>query len=703
MLRRRSDIAAKRPKTPTKSGLRTGKRRRLIPRWSLKKWILVGIPASFLFVTLLFGIAYALAPLPETSDVATAQSTIVMDRTGKPIARLHAEVDRVDVPLAQVSKIMQDAVLAAEDRDFYEHGGVSIPGVVRAAFTNVVRGKVVQGGSTITQQYVKNAYVGSNRTIWRKFREVIVATKLERSLSKKEILERYLNTVYFGRGAYGVEAAARTFFNVPSSKLTLPQAAYLAGAIRSPERYSHDLDLGEKRRNRVIRMLLSLKKISERDAQRAIETKLRVAPQRGGGFSAVAGAHFVENVRKELISRFGSDEVYRGGLRVTTTLDLEWQQHAERAVREIMNRPGDPEVALVAVDPNTGAVRVMVGGRTSFAKQQLNLATQGRRQPGSAFKPFVLAAAVEENLSIRTKFPAPAKITLETGFEPWEVDNYDRRDYGTLDLVQATENSVNTVYAQLITRIGPSKVVTAAHAAGITTKMSSVPSLALGTNSVTPLEMAGAYATFANGGMANETYLVSKVTDAKKKVLYERKPRGARGMAERTANTVAHVLKQVIERGTGRRADIGRPAGGKTGTTEEHADAWFGGFTPDLSTVVWMGHPQKLIPMNDVHGIQVVGGSFPAQIWHDFMIKALAKVPPRDFGRPSFGGDMPTITPSASASPSPSPSLPAPSVTVVPSTPPSGKGKNSPSPSPSGTSSPVASVTPSPSPKNSPP
>jgi penicillin-binding protein 1A len=360
-------------------------------------------------------------------------------------------------------------------------------------------------------------------------------------------------------------------------------------------------------------------------------------------------------------------------------------------VRESLNLPDDPETALVAVDPNTGAVRAMVGGRHSFSQRQINLATQGHRQPGSSFKPFVLAAALDENLSIKTKFPAPASIKLETGFEPWTVDNYDGRDYGTLDLLQATANSVNTVYAQLILKIGPSKVVTAAHAAGILSKMSAVPSLALGTNTVTPLEMAGAYATFATGGMSNETYLVSKVTDANKKVLFERKPRRSRGLAERTANTVAYAMKQVIEHGTGRRADIGRPAAGKTGTTEEHADAWFGGFTPDLATVVWMGYPQRLIPMNDVHGIQVVGGSFPARIWHDFMIKALENVPPKDFGKPSFSGDTPTITPSASPSGSTTP-LPSPSVTIVPSPP--GQKKKSPSPSPS--PSPSSSASPSP-------
>jgi penicillin-binding protein 1A len=616
-------------------------------------------------------------------------------------------VDRVDIPFSQMPQVLRDAVVAAEDHDFYEHGGLSVTSVIRAAWTNNIRGRVVQGGSTITQQYVKNAYVGTHRSILRKMKEAIVAIKLERSFSKEEILERYLNTVYFGRGAYGVEAAARTFFGIGARQLRLPQAAYLAGAIRSPETYAHDLDLGKKRRDHVLDAMASLGMIARADADRAAATALRLRARQGGAFSAVIGPNFVEDVRKLLVERYGSDAVYRGGLRVTTTLDFGMQKAAEDAIKGVLTLASDPEAALVAIDPKTGAVRAMVGSRVGFASRQINLASQGHRQPGSAFKPFVLAAALQDGASVRSTFRAPAQITLETGFEPWTVRNYDHRDYGTLDLVQATEDSVNTVYAQLIVKIGASKVVQAAHLAGIESRLSAIPSLALGTETVTPLEMATAYSTFATGGMYAPSFLVSKIVNANGKTLFEHEEKPKRALDMKTANTVAYAMQKVIQEGTGRRASIGRPAAGKTGTTEEHADAWFGGFTPDMTAVVWMGYPESRKPMNDVHGIQVVGGSLPAQIWRDFMKKALDGLPAHPFGSPFFGGEkIGTASPcpagaSPSASPSPCPSgspTPAPSTTIIvpptPSTTP--KVSKSPQPAPPPKSSPSPSPSPAP-------
>jgi penicillin-binding protein 1A len=662
----------------------------------LKRFLLVAIPGGFLLSLLLIGIAYAFVEVPDPSEFATKNSTLLLDRRGRTIARLHAETERIDVPAAQIPDVMRKAAIAAEDHDFFRHSGVSLPAIVRAAFANLTGWGIRQGGSTITQQYVKNAYVGRERSVWRKAKEAIVAIKVERKLSKDEILTDYLNTIYFGRGAYGVEAAARTFFGVNARQLKLDQAALLAGVIRAPETNDpvRHPDRAKARRDTVLQQMTELRLIPEADAADARTKPVKVrAGAAGNAATGILGAHFVEDVRRLLLAQYGAARVYRGGLVVKTTLDLRLQKYAEAAVRNVLDRPSDPQAALVSLDTNTGDVLAMVGGR-SYSERQFNLATQGKRQPGSAFKPFVLAAAIEDGISIKSRFDAPASITLETGFEPWKVSNYDRQDYGTLDLVEATEFSVNTVYAQLIMKVGPKKAAEMATKAGITSKLAAVPSLTLGTSDVSPIDMAGAYADFANGGMHAKPHLIRSITESGGNVLFRSDIRPEPVLKGATASTVAYALTQVVENGTGRKAKLaGRPTGAKTGTTENHVDAWFTGFTRQISTSVWMGYPDgSKRTMENVRGIAVVGGSFPADIWKLYMEKAVEGTPVEGFGKPTFAGEMLNATPSASPSPSPSstvlPSLvptktaePKPSPTKKPPVPkPTSSGSSSPAP-----------------------
>ena len=650
----------------------------------LKRYVIVGVPAMFLFGLFFFGAAYALVSVPDPSDIATARSTIVFDRNNKVIARLHAEADRIDIPFTEMPEHLRQAVIAAEDHDFYKHGGVSLPSMVRAAFVNITGLGVRQGGSTITQQYVKNAYVGRERTIWRKVKEAVVSMKIERERSKDEILESYLNTIYLGRGAYGVEAASQTYFRRHARQLKLHEAALLAAIIKAPESYDpvRAPDAARERRDFVLRTMVNLRFITDGEAKEAAAVPVKVRDRSVVTAPAAVGAHFVEDVRRLLVKQYGADKVYRGGLIVRTTLDLQLQKAAEDAVASVLDRKDDPQAALVAVDTKTGEVLAMVGGRT-FEENQFNLATQGRRQAGSAFKPFVLAAAVDDGISIKSRFDAPAKIKLKTGFEPWNVRNYDHKDYGQIDLLEATEFSVNTVYAQLILKVGPRTTADMAERTGITSKLQPVPSLTLGTSEVSPMEMTGAYATFANSGMHAQPHLIRTIQDADKRTIFETEVRAHRVVEPKVADTVAYALTQVVEKGTGRRADLGaRPVGGKTGTTEDHVDAWFGGFTRQIATTVWMGFPDGKRKMENVRGIAVTGGSFPAQIWRAFMEIAVADMPVEGFGKPTFEGEVLNESPSPSPSPSATPT-PTPVASLPPNPNPSPSSTKSPKPSPS--------------------
>jgi penicillin-binding protein 1A len=564
------------------------------------------------------------------------QSTVIVDRHGKTIVRLFAEENRQDVDLTKMPAHLRQAVIATEDRRFYEHEGVDPIGIGRALMTDIIKGEKAQGGSTITQQYVKQAFVTSEKTLKRKVQEAILAQKVEQRYSKDEILELYLNTIYFGHGAYGVEAASRAYFGTGVDKLTLAQSAVLAGVIKSPGRYSPYLDpiAAKKRRDTVLFQMRSQGYISEAEYSEAVATEIKLA---GLKKSSVKAPYFVEWVKEQLVDRFGEKLVYRGGLRVKTTLDLASQKAAEKAVKDILNRKSDPSAAVVSLDPQTGETIALVGGR-DFDAQQFNVAVQGQgRQPGSAFKPFVLATALSQGVSPEQGYKS-GPIRIPVGDGTWSVTGAPGAGKGaTMRLRRATEMSVNSVFAQLIMDVGPDKVVETAESLGIRKGISPVPAIALGglERGVTPLEMASAYGSFAAGGKRATPFAIKEVKDHEGKVLFVHKPELVEAIDPAVAYLTTDILTGVIRRGTGVAAGIGRPAAGKTGTTQQYRDAWFVGYTPQLTTAVWVGYPASQKEMLNVHGRRVTGGSFPALIWSRYMRAALAGKPAERFTRPA--------------------------------------------------------------------
>ena len=665
------------------------RRWRLVPRphgW--KQWVALAILGPLALLTLLFIAAYAFARIPNPNDISTAQSVQVIDDHGHLIGTIHSDANRISIPLSEMPLDLQHAVIATEDRTFYSNPGISIGGIARAAFADLF-GHSHQGGSTITQQYVKNAFVGNQPSLLRKAREAIIALKLAHTHSKKEILELYLNTIYFGRGAYGVEAASEAYFGHSAQKLTLPESALLAGIIRAPDLYdpAHDLVAATNRRDTVLGLMVREQYITQAQADAASKVKVSARVRSLTGIAP----HFLELVQQILEQNVSPKVLYRGGVRVRVTLDRDMQIAADNAVQSVYDRKTDPDAALVAIDPHTGAVRAMVGSR-DYATRQLNLAVDGFRQPGSAFKPATLTAYLENGGSILDKYQAPATITVNVpNFPPYTLSNYDKAGHGTLTVEQGTWGSVNTVYAQMMAKAEPFRVVEAAHRLGITSKLDAVPSLALGTSDVSPLELTNMYATFASNGIRHTPYFISSVVDAKGHVLFSQKPDGQPAIDSNTAATVNRVLQGVIQHGTGTSANIGRPAAGKTGTTESHRDAWFAGYTPELTAVVWNGYAGSFKAMTDVRGIAVVGASFPAEMWKLFMERALANLPATPFAAPHLTSPSATITTTPSSTSTPSS---APSTTTIPL--PSTQPTTTPTPKPTKTSTPKPTPTPTP-------
>ncbi len=611
-------------------------------------------------------------PLLQTSFVCAADVTEACGPDNA-IATFSAEEDRINVRLEEVPEVLKQAVLATEDRDYYEHGGVDPVGIGRALY-NDIRGRgVQQGGSTITQQYVKNVYLTSERSVVRKVKEAVLAVKLERELDKDEILERYLNTIYFGRGAYGVAAASRAYYDEDVRDIGLQEASYLAGLIRSPggaDALQHPEEAA-RRRTTVLTAMAEEGYIgaAERTALEATPIGTGVVePRDRTGLGPVKGSdmgtkYFVEAVRRQVAERYGEDTLYGGGLRIYTTIDFDMQRAAWDAVTSTLDQAGDPEAALVAVD-DRGHVKAMVGGR-DFDTDEQNLALGKTafgldwggtgRGAGSAFKPFVLAEAIRQGISLDSRFNAPGRMTFPgvPGAEPgkdWEVGNYGGTAQGVLDIVDATRVSSNTAYAQLMIEVGPQSVVNLVERLGVQAELPVVESLVLGSGDVSPLDMAVGYSTFANRGVHNDPVMVTKIEqvdeDGDVDVLDQDAPSGDRVLTEEEADLVTHCLQQVVQGGTGTAADIGRPAAGKTGTTQNNKDAWFVGYTPTLTAAVWMGYahplPDGTVPAMDAsssvsrgHGLRgVTGGSLPAEIWQRFMRAATEGTDPGSFADP---------------------------------------------------------------------
>jgi penicillin-binding protein 1A len=586
---------------------------------------------------------------------ANAQSSKIYAADGTLITTLHGPQNRLEVALERIPKVLQQAVIAIEDERFYYHRGVDFRAIFRAARENAASGTLRQGGSTITQQLVKNTLLSSGKTLDRKIQEASLAWQLEEHYSKDRILTIYLNTVYFGNGAYGVEAAAEQYFGEPAEQLDAGQAATLAGVIQAPSDYDPTLhpEAAIARRNVVLAKMHEQGYLSpeERDAAAGRPIGLSTTPVQ----DRYPAAHFVQEVKNRIATdpRFGATQderdnlLFSGGLRIYTTIDLGLQAAAEQAVGEVMPDPNGPEAALVAVDPRNGYVRAMVGGRDFFGSQptaKCNLAigckpdpTLNGRGTGSAFKPFVLAAALNQGIPLSEIIPAPGCIHLEPPTGPWDPCNADPGE-GAPDgtnLIEGTVHSFNTLYAQLILQVGPQNGVDMAKRLGITSRLLALPSAVLGANDVTPLDMASAYGSFANRGVHVTPVLFTKITRADGTILYENVHEQTKAVDAPIADTVTSVLQQVIARGTGTAAQEPFPVAGKTGTGEDYKNAWFCGYTPTLSTAVWAGFPTQEVKMSPpTTSITVYGGTWPAQIWKRFMEAAAGHSEPADFTPP---------------------------------------------------------------------
>ncbi|HEY5099562.1 MAG TPA: PBP1A family penicillin-binding protein [Gaiellaceae bacterium] len=562
------------------------------------------------------------------------------------LAVLRGSESRVLVPSAGISAWMKQAIVATEDKRFYSHRGIDIRGMGRA-FWNDIRGRPVQGGSTITQQFVKNTLTGNQRSVFRKLKEAALAWQLEQKWSKDEILTAYLNTIYFGNGAYGVERAARTYFGHSAAKLTLPEAALLAGIPEDPTLYDPVAHPQTARERRAVVLELMLQQHVITPAEFHNATNAPMPRPQDVHLSGVQGQvpYFGEYVKEQLIDRFGASKVFGSGYRVYTTINLHLQQLARAAVQKILPSPSGPQAALVAINPTDGSVLAMVGGR-NFHVSQYNLATARERQTGSAFKPFVLATALREGISPLTTYVSkPVSIFL--GNRYWSVHNYEGEYLGPIDLVKAIAVSDNSVFSQLTRDVGPANVVKTAHTVGITGPLQSYFAIGLGVEPVSVLEMARAYATFANDGnrvdgtvFGNEPRAVTTIDNDAHKVVYANVPKNVRALSPDIDEELTQLLEGVVTGGTGTAAQLpGRTVAGKTGTTENYGDAWFCGYTPQLVTCIWVGYPDRLTPMlHEFHGGPVVGGSFPALIWKAFMQPALAAMnaQPKSFPSPPY-------------------------------------------------------------------
>ena len=585
-----------------------------------------------------FGLVKAISDEIPLLDPARVQQTerngVIFDRTGKRVlAVLRGSESRTIVKSEDINPWMKQAIVAIEDRRYWEHNGVDLRGVARALWEDIRQQKVVEGGSTITQQFVKNVWVRNQRSVGRKVREAALAWQLEQQWDKDRILTAYLNTIYFGNGAYGVQQAAQTYFGHGARELTLPEAALLAGIPADPSLYDpvRSPRRAEERRRTVLQAMLS-----QNDITQATYTEADAAPLPKPEDVRLPGTegpaqYFVNYVKEQLIEEKGASKVFGGGLRVTTTIDLDLQRKARGAIDEVLKDPSGPSAALVAIRPRTGEVLAMVGGR-NYRESQFNLAAQAARQPGSSFKPFVLAAALGQGIAPSTRFDSKPQHIPLGGHKVWNVSNYEDAYLGNADLETGTIASDNSIYAQLTLLVGANRVAKVAKELGVQSPLTPYYAIGLGVEEVNPLEMARAYSTFANGGrrvdgaiFGNRPRVVRELVDENGR-LVKNTPVPERVLGPARNAILTSILQDVVQSGTGRRAAIpGRDVAGKTGTTENYGDAWFVGYTPQLAVAVWVGYPTTLRPMlTEFHGDAVAGGTLPAEIFKRFATRALA-------------------------------------------------------------------------------
>jgi penicillin-binding protein 1A len=606
---------------------------------------------------MMMAVASDLPALENRTEFKRAQNSVMTDVHHTYLATL-ADNGRIIVPSKDIALAMQHAIIAIEDQRFYQNDGVDLRGIARALGQDITSGRAVQGGSTITQQFVKNATQAQRRrTVLEKVREAALAYHLTRKWSKEKILTEYLNSIYFGNGAYGIESAARTYFsqdvnhlgcgkigNRCASQLKPHEAALLAGMVASPSAFdpiANPID-AKRRRDLVLSKMLEQGYLTSDEYLRGRAEQLpsrdTIKPP-GVQSASKSAAYFTTWVRQQLVDRFGARTALIGGLRVQTTLDLGLQRAAENAVtRWLGNPPAGPNAALVAIDNRTGEVRAMIGG-SDYSKVPFNLATQGQRQPGSAFKPFVLATALRQGISPNSTWTSKRQvIKIPNSTEKFTVNNYESNYSGISTLARATTFSDNSVYAQVGIKAGTKRIARTAKRMGIRTPVSSNYAISLGglRHGVTPLDLAHAYQTFATGGIQVTGSLgapdrgpvgIRRVTlrDKREEVRARNAPRSRRVLPKAVAQETTHLLESVIKVGTAQVAQLPNVvAWGKTGTTENYGDAWFVGATDRLTVAVWVGYPNELRPMRtEYRGEPVAGGTFPAQIWHDFMLAVL--------------------------------------------------------------------------------
>ncbi len=616
---------------------------------------------------------------PPLALPVNAEPSVLLDADGGVLTVLR-EQNRQVVTLDRIPRSVQDAIVAIEDSRFYEHDGVDPRSVLRAAGANVEAGGVAEGGSTITQQYVKNALLTPERTVQRKLEEASLAVAIERAYSKEVILEQYLNTIYFGDGAYGIEAAARNYFGVPAADLTLAQSALLAGLVRAPGAYDPrtDPDAAVERRDLVLRRMVEVGRLDAAAADAAVAEPLVLAPStRSGDQAGYPAAHFVDEVKRWLLREsdlLGDTDaeryvnLYRGGLRITTTIDPYLQFMATAAVTGVLpdqvENPATPDAALVSIEPGTGHVVAMVGGLDYFGShpyRQVNLARGTGRQTGSTFKPFVMAAAIEAGVPVSAQFAAPRSVTHELpGGEPWTVSG---GALGRASMAECLVVSSNTCFSNVILdeRVGGERSIEVARRLGLDdTDLDTNPAAVLGTNDVTVEDMATAYATFANDGIHVAPVYVTRIERADGTLLYAHQHRQDKAIEPETARVMGEVMSEVVTRGTGRAAAVDRPAAGKTGSSEENVDAWFCGYTRQFATAVWVGfaaprpdedgvfRPVSMTPPTTP--IEVAGGTYPAEIWAAYTRAATAGLPPLGLFDPAAIPPATTTTTSPSRS-----------------------------------------------------
>lgn len=589
----------------------------------------------------LVGLAISFRNLPDVrilQSYTPTETTHIYDISGKPLASIHDEANRDVIPLNQISPQLKRAVLAIEDSNFFTHKGINPGGIARAFLVNLERGKTVEGGSTMTMQLVKNLFLSPKKELSRKVAEAVMAIRLEQILTKDQILELYLNQVYWGHNLYGVQTAAQSYFNKSATDLNLAESAMMAGLISAPEEYSPFVNYqrAKERQLIVLNRMKELKWITPEEEQAA-----RKQPIRLGKITSFSGSevpYVTEAVVQELTKRFGRDAVVKGGMRVQTTIDLRLQRLAENTVKDWHDRLYNygvfydlkqGQIALVAVDPRTHFVKAMVGG-VDYKSSQYNRALQARRQPGSAFKPFVYYTAFATGKYGPESVVSDSPVSYRDGDGYYSPQNYGGGFSGSVSIRRALEVSLNIPAVKIGQWVGLNKVIEVCRVLGIKSPMEPVISLPLGAVDLTPLEMAGAFATFANNGWHSDTTFIVQVTDSSGNILLDNTPKPKPLLDAWASASMNSVLQGVINQGTATAARIGRPAAGKTGTTSSERDLWFVGYVPQLSVAVWVGNDDYK-PLS--YG--ATGGTMVAPIWRDFMRQALENTPVEYFKSPS--------------------------------------------------------------------